>query len=389
MTKRRREGRLPGNDGRWFLELVGAEEQPPAPTTSLAELASPDPAAAVTHEGTATMGGHGGIVFGNEGGSSTAAESGAATTPSTTTDTGEFAVVPAPAATGPAALEHWTPEGLSRPLRSRRNFRWGVFGLALVVGAAATAAIIWLPRLAEQRAAVTADEYRTTLTDLRNELPDSQRTLAVLTSPETPDEDLSVVIPATAKLDAKADMVNQLATEPLPSTVVPLPRNPLRELADTREDMTFVGAAGESIATRMGRGYVYRTTMPLLLATPELPTVVTGSQQINELSVALASSLADSVDLVASLPSDPAFDSVRNEAIVAVQRFEDWTLDYLATLRTGDAVTAQALVDELETISTDLANRTTQALLVLRSDVDAEIIALAATIEAVLTAMPF
>jgi len=167
-----------------------------------------------------------------------------------------------------------------------------------------------------------------------------------------------------------------------------LPGDPMAELRPTQERMAFVGAGGEQIAARVGRGYVYRTTVPRLMLTPLLPASIGDSAAINELSVALASSLADSVDLVASLPSDPAFDSTRQQAVIAVDRFEDWIVDYLAALRNGDPVQVQGFIKELDELRSDLETRITDALLVLRTDVDEQIIELAEQTEAAIASLP-
>lgn len=390
VTKRnRREQRLPGNDGRWFLELVGAEQPPPDATTTLAELASPDPGVIPGSEATATIGGHGGIILGHDAGTDT---NGRAPATTETTESGPFAISAAsitdPDEETDRALGEWEPEELSRSLRSRRTVRWVVIALLVVIGAVAAGAIIWLPRAAENEAETMAADFSAAMTELRNELPDSQAALATVTDPLTPDAEIASVIPATAELDARAHTVSELASAPLTSRMSFLPGDPMAELRPTQERMAFVGAGGEQIAARVGRGYVYRTTVPRLMLTPLLPASIGDSAAINELSVALASSLADSVDLVASLPSDPAFDSTRQQAVIAVDRFEDWIVDYLAALRNGDPVQVQGFIKELDELRSDLETRITDALLVLRTDVDEQIIELAEQTEAAIASLP-
>ena len=43
MARKDRELSLPGNDGRWFLELAGVVESPPSPTSTYTELEALDP----------------------------------------------------------------------------------------------------------------------------------------------------------------------------------------------------------------------------------------------------------------------------------------------------------------------------------------------------------
>ncbi|RPI20136.1 MAG: hypothetical protein EHM57_08615 [Actinobacteria bacterium] len=162
----------------------------------------------------------------------------------------------------------------------------------------------------------------------------------------------------------------------------------MAELRPTQERMEFIAAGGEQIAARIGHGYVYRTTVPQLMATPLLPASIGDSAAINELSLALASSLADSVDLVAALPADPAFDSTREQAGAAVERYEEWIVDYLAALRNGDAEQVQGFIRELDALRADLEQRITDSLLVLRSDLDRQIIDLAAETETAIASLP-
>jgi len=389
MTKRRKqEASLPGNDGKWFLELVGVEEPVPTTATTLAELASPEPVTVEIVDGAATMGGHGGIVLGQEAGSETLVE--ASVVPADPGDAPDTLAVKAPRSSSvDSTLDEWQPDELSRSLRSGRRVRWTVLLIALIVGAAVAIAVIQFPRAADQAAQVVADDYRSSMVDLRNQLPSTQQALATLTDPETGEADLSTVVPATAALGALSNTVTQLAGEPLSPTIPLLPWDPMMDLEPTREQMTFIGASGEQIALRLGHGYVYRTTMPLLLETPDLPTEASDSQTINALSVDLASALADSADLVASLPQDPAFDATRDVAIEYVERFQAWTIDYLTALRGVDVGQAESLVDELVQMQIDLAMRTAQSLLLLRAELDQQVIELATDTEAAIAAMPF
>jgi hypothetical protein len=381
VTKRnRREHRLPGNDGRWFLELVGAEQPPPDTSVTLAKLASPDPDVIPGSEPTATIGRHGGILLGHD---------------SVTNTNGDYrtstAITAEAIAADPdteATLGTWEPEELSTKLRSQHKVRWTVLAFIVVIGAAAGAAAFWLPRAAEREAAATAADFSSAMADLRNELPDSQGALAVITNPLTTPVDMAAVIPATAELDAKSHVVSQLATEPMSSRLSFLPGDPMAALQPTQERMSFLGAGGEQVATRIGRGYVYRTTMPQLLVTPLLPASIGDSSEINALSVTLAASLADSVDLVAALPADTVFDAARQAAIDAIERYEDWIVDYLAALRNGDPEQVQGFIRELDGLREGLELHTAEALLVLRSDVDTQILDLATNIEAAIAAMP-
>jgi hypothetical protein len=195
------------------------------------------------------------------------------------------------------------------------------------------------------------------------------------------------VVPTTAELSARAHEVATLGSEPLPNTLPLIPRGPLEELEPVRGAMAVAGAQGDVIAVRLGHGFAYRTTVPALLATPELPTEA-DSATINQLSVTLAESLADSSRLVSELPDDPAFADVKSNADTATIRFAAWQPEYLEALRSGDVDAATALIIELDEMRLGLEEANVQALLVMRTDLDQQIIDLAENIEATLLIIP-
>ena len=276
---------------------------------------------------------------------------------------------------------------MSRPLRSRRSFRWAAALTVLLLVAAVAAGIILLPRVGEQEADQLAADYRQALVDLRNLLPATQEALADLTDASSTPDEIAGVVPATAELSAKSHDVETLGTEPLPQTLPLVPRDSLEELEPTREAMVIHGAEGDVIALRLGHGFAYRTTIPVLLATPDLPTEA-DTAVINELSVALAESLAETSQLVSELPEDPAFTEVKSLADAAAIRFAAWQSEYLEALRSGDVDDATELVVELDETRTALADANAAALALLRTDLDQQIIVLATGIEATLNAMP-
>ena len=389
---------LPGNDGSWFLELVGSKEADPHHSATLAEMASSEPEEVAETDLGPTAGAVGAVAAGNIVGAAPSTDTSA--TASLDTGNGETATsgldtsAPQPEAATPEAaapeadvLSDWEPEEVSKPLRSRRSFRWGAALAFLVLVALIVAAVVFLPRMSEQEADDLAAAYQQSLVELRNVLPNTQAALANLTDPAATPDQIAEVVPATAELSAKAHEVTTLGSAPLPDTLSLVPRAPLEELEPVRSAMVVAGAEGDLIAVRLGHGFAYRTTVPALLATPELPTEA-DSTTINQLSVALAESLADSSLLVSELPEDAAFADVKAQADAAVIRFAAWQSEYLEALRSGAVDTASALIVELDEIRTDLADATTQALLVIRTDLDQQIIDLAADIEATLLVIP-
>lgn len=392
MTKTTDPRPLPGNDGSWFLELVGSKEAGPHHADTLSEMASPAPAGeeASKTEPDPPVAATASVV-----GAAAPTETSAAasldtgtgeTATSGSTDLPSAEAAKATAATDDA-LSDWEPDEMSQPLRSRRSFRWATALTVLLLVAAVAAGIILLPRVGEQKADQVAADYREALVDLRNLLPATQEALADLTDASSTPDEIAGVVPATAELSAKSHDVETLGTEPLPQTFPLVPRDPLEELEPTRDAMVIHGAEGDVIALRLGHGFAYRTTIPALLATPDLPTEA-DTAVINELSVALAESLAETSQLVSELPDDPAFTEIKSQADAAAIRFAAWQPEYLEALRSGDVDDATVLVIELDETQTALADANTAALAVLRTDLDEQIIVLATGIEATLNAMP-
>ena len=285
------------------------------------------------------------------------------------------------------SLDGWKPDELSRKLRSGRNIRWTVVVALALVAIGVSAAILWLPTIGERRAAATATTYREALVDLRNVLPESQLALAAVTDPATSPDGVAAVVPITADLEARAHRVSVVGAIPLPSTPPLVPRAPLDLLQPVRARMGTIGPAGEEVARRLGHGFVYRTTIPLILATPDLPT--TGDDTVvADLSVALASVLADSVGLVDDLPDSPAFSEMKTLIQQSVTWFSTWQVEYLEALRVGDSEAAAELVDELDTRRAELRLALFEALAQLRVEVDAAILALAGEIDVALVMIP-
>jgi hypothetical protein len=383
---------LPGNDGSWFLELVGSKEADPHHADTLAEMASPVPAGEEASKAepdppvAATA-----SVVGAAAPTETSAAASLDTGTGETATSGSTDLSPAEAAAATNAtddaLSDWEPDEMSRPLRSRRSFRWAAALTVLLLVAAVAAGIILLPRVGEQEADELAADYRQALVNLRNLLPATQEALADLTDASSTPDEIAGVVPATAELSAKSHDVATLGTEPLPQTLPLVPRGPLEELEPTRNAMVIHGAEGDVIALRLGHGFAYRTTIPALLATPDLPTEA-DTAMINELSVALAESLADTSQLVSELPEDPAFTEVKSQADAATIRFAAWQPEYLEALRSGDVDDATVLIVELDETRIALVDANAAALTLLRTDLDEQIIVLADDIEATLNAMP-
>ena len=374
MARKKPQISLPGNDGRWFLELAGVVKPAPSPTETYTELkALEQPPAFVSSESAAVTAG-------------AAAVSGSLATDTNGETTGDDTFVPV-APRSNDGLDDWEPDDVSPRLGRRGLGKWLGAALLVIAVAAIVLAVVLLPRTVQNEAELLAADYAQSLTDLRNELPDSQAALASLTDPATTPEDISSTVPAIGDLNTRGAVVISLATAPLPSTLMFVPRDPLEALEPTRTTMLILGAEAEGISGRLATTFTYHSTVPALFTTPELP-VEADSATINALSVVLAESLADTARLVADLPPDPTFAETRDLAAQASERYAPWQLEYLDALRQGDTDRAADLVVELDTARNDITTALDVALGVVRAEVDPRIVVLAGETETAIGDIP-
>jgi len=370
MARKDQEPLLPGNDGRWFLEVAGVVDLPPNPTATYTELEDLEPPPPVVASESAAVS------------AGTAAVSGSLS--DNENDDEGFVPVSAPSAD---PLSDWKPDEASSRLGRHGFGRWLVAGVVVALLAAAGFAAYYLPRQVQERADDLASDYRASLTDLRNELPSSQVALQNLTDPSSPPGSVSAAVPAIGDLNARATIIVGQATTPLPSTPPLVPQAPLEALEPTRTSMLILGAEAEGISGRLATTFAYRSTVPLLFATPDLPTQ-TESAQVDALSVALAESLATTARLIADLPPDPTFAAARELAAAASERYATWQLEYLDALREGDTERADALTTELDMARDAIQESLEIALAEVRAEVDPKIVGLAAETETTIGAIP-
>ncbi|MEA2010909.1 MAG: hypothetical protein U9N78_09395, partial [Actinomycetota bacterium] len=374
MARKKQEISLPGNDGRWFLELAGIIKPAPSPTETYTELEElEEPPAFVASESAAVTAGAAAVS-----GSLSPETNGEATE-------GDTFVPVAPRTDD--GLDGWQPDEVSPRLGRRGLGRWLVAVLLVLAVAALVAAAVLLPRAVQTEADALAADYSQSLTDLRNELPDSQDALATLTDPTSTPEAISASVPAIGDLNTRGTVVISHATAPLPPTLAFVPRGPLEALEPTRTTMLILGAEAEGISGRLATTFTYHSTIPALFSTPELP-VEADSATTNALSVSLAESLADTARLVADLPPDPTFDETRDLATQASERYAPWQLEYLDALREGDTERAADLIVVLDAARDDIEASMDRALGVVRTEVDPRIVTLAGETEAAINDIP-
>ena len=269
---------------------------------------------------------------------------------------------------------------LSHVLRTRRSFRWPVVLFGILVIAVAAVAAFWLPAYFRQEAVATKQAYADASLALRTELPFGQTALDTVTDLSSTPEELSASIPAISQLDSVAHDLAVVAAEPLPRQIPVFPVRQIDDLDPLQDTAQINAAQGSDIARRLGYTYVYRTTIPQLLTTGDLPTTAE-VQTINELSVLLASSLVDDSNAISDLPITEATADVNDAAHAAVERFALWQDEYLTSLAENNEDDAARLLLELDAITINLDSMLAEALGVARIEIDQQIIELAADLE--------
>lgn len=365
-----------GNDGSWFLEAVGAVPPSLTPSETVAALeldnTLPDMGVVAETESPATTTS---TFDGSTGTSTSTFEPARGALPGVLDSTGEFEIPVRPSShTGDIDA------GLSPVLQTRRSFRWsavafGVF-LVFVVGLA----FLWLPVTLRQDAIAIRQTYADSALALRQHIPTAQTSLDAITDPETPPGELSLAVPIISQLDSLAHELGAAATAPLPRTLPLLPNEEVTALEPLQDTAQIHAAQASELARQLGYSYVYRTTIPQLLATGDLPTSA-DTQTINALSLSLASSLVDDSTAISDLPTTEATADINNAAHAGVERYASWQDEYLTALSEGDEPRAADLISELEDLRTGLRTELDTAMGTARVEIDQQIVELATDLE--------
>jgi hypothetical protein len=370
------ENKGSGSDGSWFLEAVGAVAPAPTPSEAVAALEAdntvPDIAPveeAIEHTVTFSS------FDGDTSTSTSTFESPRGPLPATEDPTREMAVIAAA-----NMMTNDDGDDLNPILKTRRPFRWPALAFGVFVVVVAALAAVWLPAALKQDALGVKQSYADASLDLRRELPTGQLALDTITDPSSTPGELLATIPMISQLDSASHALSVAAAEPLPTQ---LPFFPVQEITDLEalQDTAQINAAqGSDIARNIGHSYVYRTTIPLLLTTGDLP-VSADVQTINALSVMLASSLVDDSSALSDLPAAEATADLKDLAHASVERFAIWQDEYLTALAEGDEETATVLISELDDLRSDLTTELNAALATMRVEIDVQIVELATDLD--------
>ena len=229
-----------------------------------------------------------------------------------------------------------------------RTFRWSVIIGAVLVLAIAIALLQIGVRLPARVADEAIDTYRAAITEAQTVLPVAQDVMLAITDPAVTVEGLSDAAVTLSSLDTASRSLFTVASEPLSSTPPLVSRADLDALTPLRTDMANASQEGLAIEHRLGDALTYRLVFQKAFQIPDLP-VTASPDEISALGVELGLELAATLDALAALPNDPAFESHRAQAERLSNRYAEWQIDYLTALRAVDLTRATTLVEELET----------------------------------------
>jgi hypothetical protein len=280
-------------------------------------------------------------------------------------------------------LDDWSPDEMNSKVSSARPFRWtSLLGIVAVIGLIATGLVL-LPSITNSRADNHRSMFRTTLSELRAELPDTQASLAAATDPAAHTAAMADLSAQLTALTAKASSLDEAAQADLPAAPPLTSRAPIDELEPIRQRLEPLGGAADTIQRRISDLVQYRTLFDGFLDLPDLPISADSSGQA-ELRVTLASAQADSAAILSQLPGDEALADHRALARDISERFGSWQIDYLESLRVEDSITARDLLAELGDSLAQLGNELVAPLAQIRRDTDRDLIDLAGSIDDVI-----
>jgi len=288
---------------------------------------------------------------------------------------------------GPDPLEDWVPEQLSRTASSRRPFRWSVLVIIGVVIASVAVLAWWVPRVAEGRVTDRLTQARADLASARDTLAPTQGALAVATEPTATVSELTAAGPPLAAAAGAAERLSLQGVTPLPDAPPIIGSSTLEALRSEQVRFSFMGAEATASAVRITALIEYRLGLDRILALPDLPTVAAAGG-LNALTASLAATLAESVSAAASLPEDAALAEHAATVDSAIDRFGEWQVEYIEVLRRGLEAEAEILVAEISEVVARLDDALMPVLSSLRVEIDTAILELATQIDTTLLRLP-
>ncbi len=243
-------------------------------------------------------------------------------------------------------IEDWKPDRVDPLVMSGRTFRWPIIIAAILLFIGGLAVIQAVQDMPERAATEARATYHAVAGDYQALLPEADDAIAVITDPSA---DTSALSDASVSLSAFNDGARNLfdaAAEPLPTMPPLVSRAQLDALTPIRQSMAGAAEIGLTLERRLGDTLSYRLLYAKTFQLPQLPTVAT-QDQISQIGVALGLAVTSTNDAIGNLPDEPFLSEHKLAAFQLAQRLDDWQIEYLEALRTGDTATAGPLVQEI------------------------------------------
>ncbi len=240
----------------------------------------------------------------------------------------------------------WEPEAFDALATSQRTFRWPIIIAAVVVLIGGLSVIRWASAMPERATATASADYLAAATQLEADLGEARDTISVITDLNATTSQLSDAAVSLSTLDADARNLFDTAAEPLPSMLPLVSRSSLEALTPTRRAMANASEIGLTLERRLGDALSYRLAFSKAFRLPQLVTAAS-PEEISPIGVALGLAASDTRAAIEALPDEPFF----ADHLAAVRqlelRLDDWQVEYLGALRSGDETAAAALVVEI------------------------------------------
>lgn len=241
----------------------------------------------------------------------------------------------------------WVPERFSPTAMSRRSFRWSVLVPAVLFAVGAVALLLAATGIPQNRAAEVASRYRQSSGRLEDILPDARQAVTLVADPGSDLTALAEAAVPLARLRTRSLELSTLASQPLPNPPPLASRRPIETLVPARDRLQQAAEAARVTQGLLGNVLDHRLLVARTFQLPPLP-LSASSEQIGDLGVELAVTLADTLDVIAQLPEEPVLAGHRQALGDLAERLESWQASYLDALRREDAEEATRLVEEMQ-----------------------------------------
>lgn len=246
-----------------------------------------------------------------------------------------------------APIGVWEPEHFSPTAISRRSFRWSVLLVAVLFAVGAVALLLAATGIPQNRADEVASRYRQSSGRLEDVLPDARQAAALVADPGSDLTALAEAAVPLARLKTRSLELSTLASQPLPNPPPLASSQPTETLVPARDRLQQAAEAARVTQEVLGNVLDHRLLVARTFQLPRLP-LSASPEQIGDLGVELAVTLADTLDVIAQLPEEPVLAGHRQALEALAERLESWQPSYLDALRRGDAEEAARLVEEMQ-----------------------------------------